>query len=128
VGPNKKRKMSRVRARGSDPEAELVEEYHILRGIYKETDLPMWVIKKVCTFFLKEMKKHLLRGAYIYFTGLGAFVPSRKATGSRRFGTYDPTKSHISYRWNGSVSFKSGLLANTLRKEGEDANISQSGG
>jgi hypothetical protein len=122
------RKRARARIEGSDPEAEMVEEYHILREIYKNTDLPMWVIKKVCAFFLKEMRRRLLHGDYIYFSSLGAFVPFRRCVGTKRFKTYDPTKSHVTYKWKGTARFKEDLLKSTIRKEGEDVNISQSGG
>jgi nucleoid DNA-binding protein len=125
---DKKRKRSRARMKGSDPNATIIEEFHILKAIYKNTDLPMWVIKKVCVMFLQVMKERLLHGDYIYFSGLGAFVPYRRSVGDRRFKTYDPTRMRTVYRWKGTPTFKKELQASTLRTEEIDASSSQSGG
>lgn len=122
-----KRRRSRARYPGSDPDAKIVEEFNILREIYKGTDLPMWVIKKVCVAFLAITKKFLLTGHYIYFSGLGAFVPFKRNKGTRRFKNIDLTKTHIVYKWKPSSSFASELMQSTLREVKPDVDISQSG-
>jgi hypothetical protein len=113
---NRNRTRSRRRFPGSDPEAPMLEEVHILREVYKEVGLPLWVIRKVCISLFKVIKMFMMKGGYVFINNFGAFVPFRTARGLMGTKAYDPTTTKIMYKFKISPVVRAHISDATKRR------------
>lgn len=104
----------------SDPEAPLYKESDIARDIYKNTDLPMWVIRKVLTLFFASFTEAMEKGKLIHITGIGSFVPYRRGKGGWGIARLTNEETYIRYRWKISETLRGRIKQATERKEHEN--------
>lgn len=106
---------------GSDASAPLVREFEIAREIYKNTDLPMWVIKKVMKVFFSVMIQFFKEGKFIHIAKIGSFAPYRLSDRGWQHTEKNPTHSYLHYKWKVGKSLKDDIRQATT-KENEDDN------
>jgi hypothetical protein len=122
---NKNRKREQKRFKGSLLTAPIIEEIDIIKDIWKEVALPMWVIKKIMKSFLKSISFRMQDGHYIVFNGFGSFVPFERTLGIRGCANYDETKKKVLYKWKISDALRRTIVKKTV-EEIKDADRTES--
>jgi hypothetical protein len=124
---NKNRKREKKRYKGSLLTAPIVEEIDLIKDIWKEVGLPMWVIKKIMKSFLKSISKRMIDSSYICLNGFGSFVPFERTMGIKGCANYDETKKKVAYKWKISDALRRTIVKKTI-EEIKDADRTESKG
>ena len=110
-----------VRPPGSDASAPLVREFEIAREVYKNTDLPMWVIKKVMKVFFSVMIQMFKEGKFIHIAKIGSFAPYRLWDRGWQRANREPTHTYLHYKWKVGKSLKEDIRQATTKEKDNDS-------
>jgi nucleoid DNA-binding protein len=106
---------------GSDTSAPLVREFELAREVYKNTDLPMWVIKKVMSTFFAVLIKMLKEGKFIHIAKIGSFAPYRMGDRGWQRANREPTRTYLHYKWKVGKSLKEDIRQATTKEKDDDS-------
>ena len=106
---------------GSDTSAPLVREFELAREVYKNTDLPMWVIKKVMSTFFAVLIKMLKEGKFIHIAKIGSFAPYRMGDRGWQRANREPTRTYLRYKWKVGKSLKEDIRQATTKEKDDDS-------
>lgn len=119
----KSEKVKKRYYKGADNDAPLANDFTLLKEVWKEVLVPMWLIKKIMNVYLKTIEKYMSKGYHIYITHLGAIVPYRKDFNLPWSKGHDPNITRITYKFKLSPYLREKIKKATTRRANVQGSI-----